>query len=226
MLGTIVNVATVIVGSLIGIFLHTRLPKRLTQAAFNAIGIFTLFLGISMALKTHHILILVFSILPGAIVGELLKIDQVFNQAVEKLKTRFTVKADRFTEGLISAFLLFCMGSMTILGAVEEGLGRPPTLYLTKSLLDGVAAVALSAALGIGVLFSVLPLFIYQAGLTVIVRLLGQTLNPILTDELTAVGGLILIALGVNLLEIKQIKIVNLLPALAIAPLLGFLFIH
>ncbi len=226
MLGTLVNVATVVIGSLIGIFLHTRLPQRLTQTAFGAIGIFTLFLGISMALKTHHILILVFSILPGAIIGELLKIDQRLNQTIEKLKTRFALKADRFTEGLISAFLLFCMGSMTILGAIEEGLGKPPTLYFTKALLDGVAAVALSAALGIGVLFSVLPLFLYQAGLTLIVRLLGNTLNPIVADELTAVGGLILLGLGINLLEIKQIKILNLLPALIIAPLLALIFIH
>lgn len=224
MLGTIVNAATVIIGSLLGVFLHSRLPERLTRTAFQAIGIFTLFLGISMALKTHHILILVFSILPGAIIGELIGIELVVNRWIEKLKSRLAGKTDRFTEGLLTAFLLFCMGSMTILGAIEEGLGKPPTLYLTKSLLDGVAAVALGAGLGIGVLFSVIPLLLYQGGLTLIARLLGQTLSPAITDEMTAAGGLILIGLGINLLEIKQVKLLNLLPALLLAPLFAWLF--
>lgn len=224
MLGTIVNAATVIIGSLLGVFLHSRLPERLTRTAFQAIGIFTLFFGISMALKTHHILILVFSILPGAIIGELIGIELVVNRWIEKLKSRLAGKTDRFTEGLLTAFLLFCMGSMTILGAIEEGLGKPPTLYLTKSLLDGVAAVALGAGLGIGVLFSVIPLFLYQGCLTLIARLLGQTLSPAITDEMTAAGGLILIGLGINLLEIKQVKLLNLLPALLLAPLFAWLF--
>ncbi|MGQ9678199.1 MAG: DUF554 domain-containing protein [bacterium] len=213
MFGTVVNTATVILGSLIGILLYSRLPERLIRTAFQAIGIFTLFLGFSMALKTHHILILVFSILTGAIIGELIGIEQIVNRWIEKLKTRIAVKTGRFSEGLLTAFLLFCMGSMTILGAIEEGTGKPPTIYLTKALLDGVAAVALGAGLGIGVLFSALPLFLYQGVLTISARLLGQALTPALTDEITAAGGLILIGLGINLL-----------PALILAPLFAWLF--
>ncbi len=226
MLGTIVNTITVIIGSFIGLFLHTRLPERLTRTAFNTIGIFTIFIGITMALKTSHILILVFSILPGAIIGELLQLEERLNRFTERLRTRLRLKGSTFTEGLLAAFLLFCMGSMTILGAIEEGTGNTPNLYFTKALLDGFAAIALAAGLGIGVLFSAIPLFLYQATLTLLARLLNTILRPGIVDEITAVGGLILISLGINILQIKKLKILNLLPGLIIALILGLIFIH
>ncbi len=226
MLGTIVNTITVIIGSFIGLFLHTRLPERLTRTAFNTIGIFTIFIGITMALKTSHILILVFSILPGAIIGELLQLEERLNRFTERLRTRLRLKGSTFTEGLLAAFLLFCMGSMTILGAIEEGTGNTPNLYFTKALLDGFAAIALAAGLGIGVLLSAIPLFLYQATLTLLARLLNTILRPGIVDEITAVGGLILISLGINILQIKKLKILNLLPGLIIALILGLIFIH
>jgi len=225
-LGTIVNTITVLTGSLLGLFLHSRLPERLTRTAFSAIGIFTIFIGINMALKTSHILILVFSILPGAIIGELLQIEDRLNQFTERLQSRLRIKGGTFTEGLITAFLLFCMGSMTILGAIEEGTGNTPNLYFTKALLDGFAAIALAAGLGSGVLFSALPLFLYQATLTLLARLLNTILLPGIVDEITAVGGLILIGLGINILQLKKLKILNLLPGRLIALILGLIFVR
>ncbi len=224
MLGTIVNTIAVIAGSLLGLLFHTRLPARLTRVAFQAIGIFTLFLGFSMALRTEKILIMIFSIVSGSILGELFDLDYQLNRLSEWLKSRLRLSAERFTEGLVTAFLIFCMGSMTVLGAIEEGLGKTPSLFFAKSLLDGFAAIALTAGLGIGVMFASLPLFVYQAGLTLLARGLTTLLTPKITNELTAVGGLILIGLGINLLEIKRLKVLNLLPALLFVLLLGIIF--
>lgn len=224
MIGTIVNTATVIVGSLVGVFLHTRFPERLTKIIFQAIGLFTLFLGFAMALKTEKMLILIFSIVGGALIGELIDIDRHLSRFGEWLKAKLHISGKHFTEGLVTAFLVFCMGSMTVLGAVEEGLGKTPNLYFAKSLLDGFASIALAAGLGLGVLFSAIPLFIYQAGLTLLVRLLNTFLTERIAAEMTAVGGLILIGLGVNLLELKRLKVLNMLPALLVAILLTLIF--
>ncbi|MEO0071431.1 MAG: DUF554 domain-containing protein [candidate division WOR-3 bacterium] len=224
MIGTIVNTATVIVGSLVGVFLHSRFPERLTKIIFQAIGLFTLFLGFAMALKTQKMLILIFSIVGGALIGELIDIDRHLSRFGEWLKAKLRISGKHFTEGLVTAFLVFCMGSMTVLGAVEEGLGKTPNLYFAKSLLDGFASVALAAGLGLGVLFSAIPLFIYQAGLTLLVRLLNTLLTERIAAEMTAVGGLILIGLGINLLEIKRLKVLNMLPALLVAILLTLIF--
>uniref|UniRef100_A0A7C4CEC8 DUF554 domain-containing protein n=1 Tax=candidate division WOR-3 bacterium TaxID=2052148 RepID=A0A7C4CEC8_UNCW3 len=226
MLGTLVNFGAVVVGSLAGLLLHSRLPKRLSEIAFQAIGLFTLFFGFSMALKTRHVLILVFSTVGGSIFGELVGIDSGLTRLGEWLKARLRLGSPRFSEGLVAAFLLFCMGSMTVLGAIEAGTGRTPTLYYTKSLLDGFAAVALSAALGVGVIFSAVPLLLYQGGLTLLARLLGTVLSEAMVAEMTAVGGLILIGLGVNILELRRLRVSNMLPALVLAALLARFFLR
>ncbi|MEO0085028.1 MAG: DUF554 domain-containing protein [candidate division WOR-3 bacterium] len=225
MLGTLVNVAAVVAGSLVGLTLHARLPKRLSEIAFQAIGLFTLFLGFSMALRTQHVLILVFSIVGGSIAGELLGIEAGLNRLGEWLKARLRLGSPRFSEGLVAAFLLFCMGSMTVLGAVEAGTGRTPTLYYAKSLLDGFASIALASALGVGVVFSAIPLLLYQGGLTLLARVLGTVLSDAIVAEMTAAGGLILIGLGINILEIRRLRVSNMLPALVVAALLAWVFL-
>ena len=156
----------------------------------------------------------------------MLKIDEWINSLGDKVKRLTKSKNDSFTEGLITAFLLFCVGSMTILGAIEEGMGGKPELLLIKSLMDGISAIALTVAFGIGVLFSAIPLLIFQGGLTLIASFAGEFINPVYITEITATGGVILIGLGLNLLEIKKIKVVNLLPAMLIVPLLMWIFIR
>lgn len=217
--------SAVIVGSTIGLILRKQLPKKLTTIAFQAIGLFTIFLGITMALKTEHFLIMIFSIVLGSISGQLLDIDSWLTNLSEKLKGKWHSKNEKFSEGLVTAFLLFCMGSMTILGAIEEGLGGKPNLLLAKSLLDGFASIALAAALGIGVLLSIIPLFIYQGGLTLLAKVFENSVTIPVINELTAVGGLILIGLGITILEIKKLKVINMLPALVIAVILSIIFI-
>jgi len=225
MLGTLVNVGTVILGSSLGLLLHARLPRKLIVIVFQVIGLFTLFLGFSMALKTTNFLIMVFSGALGAIIGELCQIERGINRLGEGLKHRLKSENDKFAEGLVTAFLLFCMGSMTILGAFEEGLGGKPNLLLAKSLLDGFSSMALAAGLGVGVLLAVVPLLIYQGGLTLLAGLLGDVLTTPVVNEMTAVGGLLLIGLGLTILEIKTVKVVNMLPALVVAIILAGLFL-
>jgi len=225
MTGTLVNAGTIIIGSIIGLLLHSRLPKKLTEIAFQGLGIFTIFLGVTMALKTSNYLIMIFSIVVGGIVGEVLNIEEKSDKMGNYLKRKLRLGSPTFSEGLVTAFLLYCMGSMTILGAIEEGLGNKPTLLLAKSLLDGFSAIALSSTLGVGVMFSIIPLVLYQGGLTLLTKLLGNYFNEMIINELTAVGGLLLIGMGLRVLEIKKIRVLNMLPALVIVIGLSVIFI-
>ncbi len=136
MKGTLINVGAVILGSLVGLLINRKLPDKLTTIAFQGIGLFTLFLGIIMAMKTSNFLIMIFSIVIGSIIGELIDIDKFINRFSEWIKNKIHSKNAKFTDGFITSFLLFCMGSITILGSIEEGLGNPPNLLLAKSLLD------------------------------------------------------------------------------------------
>jgi len=226
MLGTIINAGTVILGSCVGLLVHSRLPQRITTIVFQCIGLFTLFLGITMAMKTGNFLIMIFSIVLGAVAGELLDIDARMNRLSELFKRKIRLSSERFSEGLVTSFLVFCMGSMSILGPIEEGLGGPPNLLLAKSVLDAFSSMALAASLGVGVLFSVIPLVLYQGGITLFAGSLQGFFTTSLINELTAVGGILLMGLGINLLEIKSFKILNMLPILVIVVILASIFLH
>ena len=225
MFGTLVNVGAVIAGSLLGLVIHKRMPEKITKLVFQAIGLFTLFLGFTMAGKTSNYLILIFSLVIGSIIGELLNIEKQINKLSDWIKAKSGSSNAKFSEGFLTSFLLFCMGSMTILGAIEEGMGGNPDLLLAKSILDGFSSIALSAAMGIGVLFSAIPLLIYQGGLTLFAGYLQDYLTTPMINELSAVGGIILIGLGINVLEIKQIRVINMIPALLVAIVLAWWFV-
>lgn len=222
--GTIVNVMAITVGSLLGMAIHTRLPRRLTKITFQALGLFSLFLGTQMAFRSQNILTLIFSIVLGAVTGELLDIDGGIRKVANRIKGRFKTSGDRFTEGFITAVLIYCVGSIAVLGALEEGLGGFPNLLLTKSLMDGASSIALAASFGPGVLFSTVPLFIYQGSLTLLASQLGAVLTQTVINEITAVGGLMILGIGLNVLELQQIKVINMLPGLVFAAAFGMLF--
>lgn len=225
MLGTIINIGAIIAGSLIGIFFNSRIPAKISERAFQAIGLFTIFLGIKLALQSANFMIMIFSLVIGAILGELIDIDKQINRFADWLKVKISSDNSRFSEGLITAFLLFCMGSMTILGAIEEGLGGKPNLLIAKSILDGFSSIAFASVMGIGVMFSVIPLLIYQGGLTLLAALVGERLSELAVTEMSAVGGILLIGLGITVLKIKEIKILNLLPALLLALVFSLIFL-
>ena len=225
MIGTLINAAAILVGGSLGLLLHARLPDRFSKIVFQALGLFTIFLGVSMAFKTNEFLILIFSLLIGSIIGEALKLEEGLDRLSDYLKKRLSIKGGRFTEGLVTAFLLYCVGSMTILGAIEEGLGDEPNLLLVKSLMDGFSSIALAAAMGVGVIFSIIPLLLYQGGLTLAAAWAGDYFSEPVINELTAVGGVILLGLGLKILEIKNIKVVNMLPSLVIVVILALFFV-
>lgn len=225
LLGTITNVLTVIAGSLLGYFFHSKLPGRIVKIIFQAIGLFTIYIGIVMTMKTEQILILIFSMVIGSALGEWIDLDRYINQFSEWVKRKLRSKNENFSAGMITAFLLFCMGSMTILGAFEEGTQGNSDLLIAKSVMDGFSSLALASALGIGVLFSIVPLFIFQGGLTLLAIWLGNLMPEAVINEMSAAGGLMLIGLGISIMEIKTIKVVNMLPALVIAVVMAFIFL-
>lgn len=222
--GTIVNIATVIAGSLLGYFFHSKLPQRITRIIFQAIGLFTVYIGITMTMKSHQILILIFSMVLGSALGEWIDIDRYINRFGDWVKSKMKSGNETFSEGMVTAFLLFCMGSMTILGAFEEGTQAKSNLLIAKSVMDAFSSLALASALGIGVAFSVIPLLVFQGGLTLLASWIGNLMPQPVVDEMSAVGGLMLVGLGFSIMEIKKIKVVNMLPALLFAVILAYLF--
>ncbi len=223
--GTIINVIAVIIGSLLGLLFHARLPQRFVDTLFQGIGLFTLALGVFMALKAEEWILVILSIIVGGLIGELLRLEELFERLSTRIGKRFNVGGERFNKGLLTAFLLFCMGSMTVLGAIEEGMGGRPDLYYIKSLMDGISSIALASGLGIGVLFSVVPLFLYQAGLTIMANWFGTFMPELMISGISASGGVLLIGLGLNILNITKLKILNLLPALIMIVIFTQLFI-
>jgi len=224
MIGTLVNVATVIIGGAIGILFKKKIPKKAMGIVFQGIGLITLGLGISMWLKSEALIVIVLAILAGGITGGILQLEDKTNRALNSLKKRFKNTGENFTEGLLTAFLLFCIGAMTIIGAIDEGMGNGSELLITKAIMDGFGAIALAAALGIGVLFSAIPLLIYQGSITLLAHYLGHFFAPSIVNELSATGGILLMGLGFNLMGVIKIKIMDLLPSLVYVVLFTYLY--
>ena len=222
MLGVFVNVATVILGSLIGLLCKKGIPERIEKAVMTAIGLCTVYLGIDGALAGDNVLVLILSMIVGTAIGTLLDLDGGISRLGSWIEKKFQKKSGHavsVAEGFITASLLFCVGAMTIVGSLNSGLRGDHSLIFTKSLLDLFSSMMLSASLGIGVLCSAVFVLIFQGGLV----LLSQVIAPVLTDaaiaEITCAGSLMILALGLNLLGITKIKVANLLPAMLVAPL-------
>ena len=213
-LGSIVNALSVIIGSIIGIYFGSFLSEKIRKAVFQIIGLFTLALGMQMSLKTNQFLILLVSLIIGTIIGEILSIEKGIESLSNKLKIKLQSENKLFSEGLITAFLLYCIGSMTFVGSIEEGIHQDRTLMYTKSLMDGITSILLASSFGTGVLFSAIPLLIFQSALTLGAIYFESYLHPELITEISAVGGVIIIGIGLNILEITKIKVSNMLPAL------------
>ena len=219
MIGTLVNVVTVLAGGALGMVLRREIPERFKNIIFEAVGLATLAIGVSMVIKTENPVILILGLLLGTFIGELLKIDEYLDAFADKIKKKIGEKESKFSEGMITAFITFCVGPMTVIGSIEDGLGNP-SIILAKSVLDGVVAVMYAASMGIGVLFSVIPLLLYQGSIALSASYLKDRLTEAMLNNLTGAGGTLLLGLGVSLLGIKRIKVVNMLPSIIIVPLL------
>lgn len=219
-----VNAATVILGSILGVLLKKRLKEEYTKTIIACMGICTMVIGITGAIATSNIIIVIVSLVLGTIIGELLKLEKRLDSAGDWLKSKLPQSGDsHFTEGFVSASLLFCVGSMSIMGSIEAGLQGNYDITFAKSAMDGIMAVTFAATMGIGVAFSALTIILYQGGLT----LLASVIAPILSDpvvvEMSAVGGVMLIATGMNIIGLTKdrIRVGNMLPAL-IFPVIWF----
>lgn len=200
--------------------LGNRLPERVRLIVFQGLGLCTLAIGMDMTFKTTNPLYMVGSILIGAIIGEFMALEDAISRGGDKFKKALKSGNDRFTDGLVAASLLFCIGSMAILGPLQEGLDGSRTIVLTKSMLDFFASIALGAAYGSGVAFAAIPVLIYQGSITLFAEMLRPYLSDFMRAELTATGGIMILGIGINLLELKKIRLSNLLPALVIVILL------
>ncbi len=216
MLGTIVNTLSIIVGSLIGLLLRGGIPERYSQTTMHAIGLAVVLIGLKTALETKAILVVILSLAVGSILGELLRIEDKLQQLGNWIGRRLSQNSQGIAKGFVSASLLYCVGAMAIVGAMESGLaGNHQTLY-AKSILDGIGSVIFASTLGIGVLFSAVSVFLYQGFITLAASFLKQFLVPDVVSQMSAVGGLLITAIGIGLLEITKIKIGNMLPAIFI----------
>jgi len=220
-IGTFVNMGSVVTGSILGVLLGNRLPEKIKKIVFQGVGLVTVVLGISMALESENFILLIFSIMIGGIIGEAMDLENRLEGLSGWLKSRFKIKDHGFTEGLITAFLIFCVGSMTIVGAINEGINGNRDLLLTKSVLDGFVAIALSSTFGIGVAMSVVPMLVYQGGLTIFAGMFEGFFSDFIITQLVATGGVLILGIGINLLDIKKIKVANMLPALAVSVILS-----
>jgi len=231
--GTLVNAGAVLVGTAIGTLLGDRLPERVREIVMHGLGLFVLALGVTEAGQAFSgpladfsphggsAVIVLLSILVGAVIGELLRIDDGLTRVGEALRRRFARgEGDhgRFVEGFVVASLVFCVGPLTVLGSIQDGLHGDPELLLVKSVLDGFAALAFSAALGWGVGFAALTILVYQGALSLAAGAVAGGFSDAMIAALTAVGGVLILAIGFRLLDIKAIRVANFLPALVLAP--------
>ena len=223
MIGTLINVVTVLLGGGLGTFLGDKLPERVRETVLQGIGLVTLVLGIHLTMDTHSILIVMGSVLAGAVLGEWWCIDARLEAFSDWLRDRVarhlpSQGLQHFSEGFITASLVFCIGPVTILGAIQDGLTGDYSLLAIKSMLDGFTALAFASTLGIGVVFSIITLVVYQGGISLLASLAQNVLTDPMITEMSATGGVLIVAIGLLLLDLKRIRVANLLPALLIAP--------
>lgn len=201
-----------------------RFSERIRNIVMHALGLSTLLIGFKMAFKTNNILFVIGSLALGGIIGELLKVEEGLESLGEFLKRKVKSRSGNFVLGFVTSSLVFCIGPMTIVGSIQDGVGGDASVLYAKSLLDGFASIVFASSLGIGVIFSALTVLIFQGGLTLLGGELSFLLKPEILDELIATGGLIIVGIGIYLLGIKRIKVGNFLPALAVAVVLALLF--
>lgn len=225
-MGAIVNSIVVVITSLIGLLIGQRIPEKMNRAIMQGIGLVVITIGISGAVNGVNTLVLILSMVIGIVIGEELDIHQRINLFIEKATKRLSGDKDQseFTQAFMTATMLFCIGSMAIVGSLESGLtGDNATLY-TKSVIDGVSAALFSSSLGIGVLFASIPLLLYQGSLIIFAQLLAPILSDAVILEMTTVGSVLLIGMGLNMLDITDFKMMNFIPAIFL-PILLMLFL-
>ncbi|MFU2158656.1 DUF554 domain-containing protein [Caldisericum sp. AR60] len=223
MKGTIINVITVLVGSTLGLIIGERFPERVKKIVIQSIGLFTMLIGITMIIKSTKFIEIFLSLILGSITGELLRIDERLEGLMEKIKSKISPNSPHFVEGFITATLVFCVGAMTVVGSIQEGLTGDATLLITKSIMDGITSLTLASGLGIGVMFSAISVFLIQGSLTLLGSKLLFLMQDVYINNFTGLGGVLILAIGIELLNIEKIKILNMLPSLVYLPIIIYI---
>ncbi|AQS57751.1 DUF554 domain-containing protein [Desulforamulus ferrireducens] len=225
MTGTIANAAAILVGTGLGLLFRKGISESINKTVMSGIGLAVGLIGFKMAFKTENELIVILSMVLGAIVGELLNIEGWLQRAGNFLEAKVGGGEGQVARAFVTTSLIYCVGAMAIMGALEDGLtGNATTLY-AKSLLDGTSAVIFTSTMGFGVAFSAIPVLIYQGSITLLAGALKAFLTPSMINEMTATGGLLIVGIASNILGIKEIKVGNLLPAILFAVLLSWLWV-
>lgn len=222
MLGVIVNVITVILGSCIGLLFKKGIPERVSTAAMIGLGACTLYIGISGSLCGENVLIVIASVVLGVIAGTLLNLDGAINKLAKKVESKFKKDGQHVSvaEGLVTATLLFCVGSMTVTGSIQAGLTGDHSVLITKATLDLVSSMMLASSLGFGVLLASVSVFVIQGGLVLLAGLLAPFMSMGAINEMTCVGSILIMMIGTNLMGITKIKVADFLPAIILAPII------
>lgn len=222
MLGTIINSLAILIGGFTGSLFKNKISSAYNETIMKALGLSVILIGLKGALQINNILLLIISLTLGTLVGELMKIEKGIENIGTWLERRFSNQKG-LAKGFVTASLVYCVGAMAIMGALKSGLTGNHDILFAKSLLDGISAIIFSSSLGIGVCFSAISVFLYQGIITLTATLMKPYLIPSVVNEMSAIGGLLIVAIGVNMLEIKRIKVGNMLPAIFI-PLLYYIF--
>jgi len=215
--GTLVNTAAIVAGSLAGAVIGSRLPDRIKTIVMQALGLSVVLIGLQMALSGTRPLLAIGSLLAGAVTGELMNIERAVANLGERLKKRLRSDSSTFVQGFVTASILYCTGAMVIVGSIRDGTVGDPSILYIKALLDGVASVAFASSLGLGVAFSALSVFVVQGSITLLSSQLTFLQEPAVIEAVTATGGLLILGIGINILEIRKIRVGNLVPALLYA---------
>lgn len=222
MLGVMVNAALIVVGSLIGIFFGKLLKDSYKATLMSAIGLATLVIGFSGAIKADNMIITIISLVIGSLIGEFLKLDEILNDLGKSLEKRFS--KSNLSLGFVTASMLFCVGAMAIIGSIEAGILKSYETLFTKSLLDGITSIILASTLGFGVLLSSVSVLIYQGLIVAFSLSISHLLSDYIIHQVLVVGSILIIGLGLSMLEIKSLKIVNMLPSIIVVVILSIFF--
>jgi len=217
MLGTVINSAAIIVGGILGSLLKVGISERFKTIVMQGVGLSVMIIGISNGLKFSNLMIVIISIVVGGIIGEALNIEGFLKKLGNILQSKFSKKeGSTFSEGFVTASLVYCIGAMAIIGALKDGLTKDHSILFAKSVLDGISSIIFASTFGVGVIFSSISVFLYQGLISLGASFLQPVLISSVVDDMTSVGGILIFAISLNMLEIKNIKIGNFLPAIFI----------
>ncbi len=223
LLGTVANAGAIIIGGIAGSFFRKGISERFSNIIMSVLGLFTLVLGMTFAIDSQNALVVIFSLVIGSVIGEWIDIEKRMNDLGDYVQDKLNSREGSFSKGFVTASLLYCVGTMSIMGPLQSGLMNDHKILLMKSILDGTISVVFASTLGIGVALSSLPVLVYQGSIALLASSVAPYLSEAVITEMTAVGGVLLVGMGINLLEIKKLKVGNMLPAIFL-PIILMLF--